>query len=173
MGTDKRFLKVGDEKIIERHVRTLHKHFPHVLISANDPEKLSHLGVDVILDENVGRGPLEGLASALTVSPTISNFVIAVDIPRVNIPLLQKMWGQSGHGIGVVPIYADGKLEPLHAFYDKACAPVFRDALNRGELAIHRALNSCSVYHYPMGDEIPFRNLNNPEDYTSYIQAAE
>lgn len=173
MGSDKRFLKLGDENIIERHVRILKKHFPHVLISANDPEALQHLGVDVIRDENLGRGPLEGLTSALTVSPTNCNFVVAVDIPKLDIQLMKRMWEENGHGTAIVPIYADGNQEPLFAFYDKSVVPIFRGALSAGELAIHKALQQCSVYHFPMNGEIAIRNLNEPQDYLSFLRSGE
>ncbi len=39
MGEDKRFLKVGNENLLERQVRILKQHFPEVIISANDPAK--------------------------------------------------------------------------------------------------------------------------------------
>jgi molybdopterin-guanine dinucleotide biosynthesis protein A len=173
MGRDKRFLKIGKESIIEKQVRILKHHFPHVLISANDPDSLAHLEVDVIRDENFDKGPLEGLASALTFSPTNSNFVIAVDIPQIDIQLVQKMWNQNGHSIAVVPTHADGRLEPLFAFYDKACVPIFRGALNGGDNSIQSALERCSVYHFPMKDESLIHNLNKLQDYESYLQSSE
>lgn len=173
MGVDKRFLKIGSENLLERHVRILKKHFPQVMISANDPAMLSKLGVPVIEDKNEGNGPLEGLASALASSQTHCNFVIAVDIPQIRIDLMQEMWNQIGHTTAVVPVYADGKLEPLFAFYDKSCVPVFRGALDRGEHAIHKVLNQCSVFHFPMTDELPIKNLNKPEDYENFLKQQE
>ncbi|MCF7807180.1 MAG: molybdenum cofactor guanylyltransferase [Candidatus Marinimicrobia bacterium] len=170
MGLDKRFLTIGSENLLERQVRIWKKHFPHVIISANDPSNLAALGVPVIQDKTEGSGPLEGLASALASSPTHGNFVIAVDIPEVRIDLIGKMWKQLDHTSAVVPRYEDGNQEPLHAFYDKSCVPVFRDAIEQGERAIHKVLIKCSVYHYPMIDEQPIRNLNDPADYAAFMR---
>jgi len=170
MGTDKRFLKVGDENLLERQVSILRKHFDRIIISANDPEKLAYLKLPVIRDENIGRGPLEGLTSVLAASRTEHNFVIAVDIPQIDINLVEKMSEHIQHSSAVIPVCVDGRIEPLFAFYNRACIPIFRAALNEGELAIHRALKRCPVYHFPMQGETPLGNLNRQEDYEKYIQ---
>jgi molybdopterin-guanine dinucleotide biosynthesis protein A len=129
MGEDKRFLKVKNENLLERQVRVLKKYFPKIIISANDPEKLEYLNLPVVKDENEGKGPLEGLTSVLSASTTEHNFVIAVDIPQFDIELVKKMQTHLPHSSAVIPVCVDGKQEPLFAFYDRACIPIFRDAL--------------------------------------------
>jgi molybdopterin-guanine dinucleotide biosynthesis protein A len=169
MGEDKRFLKVKNENLLERQVRVLKKYFPKIIISANDPEKLEYLNLPVVKDENEGKGPLEGLTSVLSASTTEHNFVIAVDIPQFDIELVKKMQTHLPHSSAVIPVCVDGKQEPLFAFYDRACIPIFREALNNDERAIHRALKRCPVYYYPMQGETPIKNLNHQEDYESFI----
>jgi len=170
MGEDKRFLKVHNENLLDRQVSILRKHFDRIIISANDPEKLAYLKLPVIRDENLGRGPLEGLTSVLGASRTEYNFVIAVDIPQIDMELVGKMSTHMQHASAVIPVCVDGRIEPLFAFYSRGCIPIFREALNGGELAIHRALKRCPVYHFPMQGETPLRNLNRQEDYKKYIK---
>ena len=173
MGEDKRFLRVGNENLLERQVRILKKHFHDIIISANDPEKLAYLNVPVVKDENVGRGPLEGLTSVLATSRTEYNFVIAVDIPSIDMALVEKMRSHLNLVSAVVPVCADGRQEPLFAFYSKNCIPIFRATIEAGELAIHRALEQCPVYHFPMVGETPLKNLNRHEDYDAFIKGIE
>ncbi len=170
MGEDKRFLKIGTENLIERQVKILKKHFHDVIISANDPDKLAYLGLPVIKDEQSGRGPLEGITSALKKSRTEFNFVVAVDIPTIDMKLVEKMRSHLDHVSAVIPTCVDGREEPLFAFYSKNCIPIFRSAMEEGELAIHRALKRCPIYHFPMKDETPLKNLNRQEDYTAFVK---
>lgn len=170
MGEDKRFLKVGSENLLDRQVRILKQYFEEIIISANDPEKLAYLNLPVVIDEHLGKGPLEGLTSVLAASNSEYNFVVAVDIPNIDMSLVEKMRGHLDHVSAVIPICADGRIEPLFAFYSKNCIPIFRDALNEGERAIHRALEKCPVYHFPMQGEIPLRNLNQQEDFQAFIE---
>lgn len=171
MGRDKRFLKIGSENLLEHHVRVLSKHFSAVMISANDSEKLKRFGLPIIRDEHPGRGPLEGLTSALAASETERNFVVAIDIPRIDLKLLQGMWKKVHQTSVVVPVTVDGNLEPLYAFYEKSCVPTFRRLIREGELAIYRALSQCSVFHYPLSGHVKLSNLNRPEDYASYLES--
>ncbi len=169
MGEDKRFLKVGNENLLERQVRILQQHFEEIIISANDPEKLAYLNVTVIKDTHPGKGPLEGLTTALAVSHTEFNFVIAVDIPTIDINLVERMRRHLDHVSAVIPVCIDGHEEPLFAFYSKNCIPIFRTVMQEGELAIHRALKRCPVYHFPMRGETPLKNLNNRSDYEAFV----
>lgn len=169
MGEDKRFLKVGGEKLLDRQVRILKKHFHDVIISANDPDKLAYLDLPVIRDEHSGRGPLEGLTSALRASRTEYNFVVAVDIPTIDMALVERMRQHLDHVSAVIPVFIDGRQEPLFAFYNKRCIPIFRAAMDEGEFAIHRALERCPVHFFPMKNERPLKNLNRAEDYQAFI----
>jgi molybdopterin-guanine dinucleotide biosynthesis protein A len=170
MGQDKRFLKVGGQNLLERQISLLKRHFQEIIISANDPEKLAYLNLPVIKDEHPGQGPLEGLTTVLAASHSEYNFVVAVDIPTIDMGLVERMRDHLDHVSAVIPVCIDGREEPLFAFYSKNCIPIFRAALAKGELAIHKALNSCPVYHFPMRLEEPLTNLNRPADYEEYLK---
>ena len=170
MGRDKRFLKIGDEKLLERLVRLLKEHFSAVIISANDPEKLAYLGVPIIKDQRGGSGPLDGLTSALSFSKTEHNFVMAVDIPSVDMELVADMRSHLNSVFAVIPMTAEGQQEPLFAFYSKHCIPLFKSSLEAGEKAIHQAVKGCPVYHYPLPRYMRLMNLNRIEDYQAFLK---
>ncbi len=81
MGQDKSMLTVNGEPVIKHIFQQLQPHFSQVLVSSDDVSKYSFLGVQVVPDEDTGKGPLMGIASALRVSAREVNFVIACDIP--------------------------------------------------------------------------------------------
>lgn len=170
MGQDKRFLRVGNEQLLDRQVRILKQHFNDIIISANDPEKLAYLNVPVVRDEHLGRGPLEGLTTVLGTSRTEFNFVVAVDIPTIDMRLVENMRSHLDHVSAVIPVSIDGSQEPLFGFYSQNCIPIFRSAMDEGEYAIHRALKKCPVYYYPMKDETPLLNLNRSDDYEAFLK---
>ena len=121
-------------------------------------------------DQKTGGGPLEGLTSVLAASRSEYNFVVAVDIPSIDMKLVEKMRSHLDNVSAVIPVCVDGHEEPLFGFYSKNCIPIFRSAIEAGELAIHKALKRCPVYHFPMKDETPIKNLNRQEDYSAYIR---
>ncbi|NQV29581.1 MAG: molybdenum cofactor guanylyltransferase [Candidatus Marinimicrobia bacterium] len=173
MGTDKRFLRVGNENLLERQIRVLGTRFPEIIISANDPEKLAYLNLPVIRDEQMGMGPLGGLTTALAASDSEYNFVLAADIPIIDMQLVEKMLTHLNNVSAVIPVSIDGHQEPLFAFYSKNCIPIFKQALKEGERAIHRALRKCPVYHFPMKNQTPIKNLNNPSDFDTFLKENE
>jgi molybdopterin-guanine dinucleotide biosynthesis protein A len=173
MGKDKRFLKIGNDKLIEKQVRFLKGYFDEVIVSANDPEQLDYLQVPIIPDAHSGRGPLEGLTTALSASHAEYSFVVAVDIPEIDMEMVEKMRAKLDHVSAVIPVNIEGEEEPLFAFYSKNCIPIFKSALARGERAIHRALQQCPVYHFPLGKLESLRNLNSESDYRDYLRSLE
>ena len=91
MGTDKSMLPVAGRPMVEHICQQLRGTFAKVVISANDAEKLAFLNLDVVADRIPGQGPLMGIASALEVSDSELNLVVACDIPEVDTALLGKM----------------------------------------------------------------------------------
>lgn len=103
MGRDKSMLPIKTEPMIKHIFEQLRPHFNQVLISADDASKYGFLGVEVVGDKVKGRGPLGGIASALAASANEINFVIACDIPQVDVELVRMMVRQSSSFDAVVP----------------------------------------------------------------------
>ena len=86
MGIDKCMLPIKTAQnaesrpIVEVICEQLRGCFDQILISANEVEKLSFLGFEIVPDKTSGQGPLMGIASALEASANELNFVVACDI---------------------------------------------------------------------------------------------
>ena len=91
MGTDKGVLSINGKTMLEHICEQLHGTFGQILISATDAEKYSFAGFEVIEDKMPGQGPLMGIASALEASANEINFVVACDIPHIEMGCVRKM----------------------------------------------------------------------------------
>jgi len=170
MGADKSLLSVDGQPIIERICERLAGRFDQILISANEPEKLAFLGLEVIPDRIPGQGPLMGIASALEVSSNDLNFVVACDIPRMHIALVEEMLAEadrSGADV-VVPMMGSEEYEPLFAVYRKSALEAINKVLASGGRRISDIFAQCRVKYVRLTDAEWLRNLNTPAEYEEF-----
>src|SRR3984885_1114552 len=64
---------------------------PSPVIVIGDPDRLGHLGFQVFPDELPGCGPASGIYTALRVTQTDWNLVVACDMPGVTTDLLREL----------------------------------------------------------------------------------
>ncbi len=171
MGEDKSLLFADNLPIIEKIVHQLKGHFREIIISANDIEKFRFLNLKVVPDLGKGNGPLMGIYSSLLQSSKEINFVVACDIPDLNMDYVRKLLRQAKCHEIVVPIWSDGKFEPLFAVYNKSIMDKVKKMLDNGQRKIGLLFESTDVKYFPLPDEVNwFKNLNTREDYTNYIK---
>lgn len=124
-------------------------------------------GARVLPDRRPGEGPLAGLETALEAASGAAVLLLACDLPAVDASLLARLarcgprFGAAGPEARVAA--AGGRLQPLCALYSGSCAPIVRDALDRGERAVHRMLRAVRVTPVEAGDRLV--NVNTPEDW--------
>ncbi|MEN6374380.1 MAG: molybdenum cofactor guanylyltransferase [Smithella sp.] len=171
MGRDKSLLSTNDIPLIEKIASQLEGHFPEIIISANDMEKYRFLRLPVVPDLEAGKGPLMGIYSALLRSKHEKNFVVACDIPDLDINYVKELiWEANDHQI-VIPVWSDGRLEPLFAVYKKSVVGNIKKLLDAGHRKIRLLFELADVKYLPLPDEGKwYRNLNTLEDYQNYIK---
>ncbi len=169
MGQDKSMLVVNGEPVIKHIFKQLHPHFSHILVSSDDVSKYSFLDVQVIPDEDRGKGPLMGIASALRNSANKVNFVIACDIPEVNIRFVRRMVRESKGFDAVVPQTGPSQYEPLFAVYKKNALAAIDKAIASGNYRIIDPLKYCKVNYINLADSGQLRNLNTMKDYQEFV----
>jgi len=170
MGADKSLLPVGGRAIIEGICEQLRGRFDQILLSANEREKLAFLGLEVVRDKVAEQGPLMGMASALEASSNELNFVVACDIPHINIGLVEEMLVravESGADI-VVPTTGDQRYEPLFAVYRKSALEAMKTVLSSGRRKIIDIYALCAVKYVEMGDAEWLINLNTRTEYEEF-----
>ena len=168
MGQDKSMLLIDGKPMIEHVCDQVRDKFEEILISANDPQKYAFLKAKVVQDKATGQGPLMGIESALSASANELNFVIACDMPEIELSLVRRMLKEAA-GYDAVVLRAGGQIEPLFAVYRKNLAATAASLLESGERRLRALFDHCRTKYVDIDDADRMRNLNRMEEYKDYI----
>ena len=115
-------------------------------------------------------GPLAGICGCLQkLAPSTHLLVLAVDLPAMTAPFLQRLIDSAGPKCGVVP-RIDGRFEPLAAIYPAEILPVAQRRLDNQRYRLQEfvadGIDAGLLRTLdPTPAELPlFRNLNRPDD---------
>jgi molybdopterin-guanine dinucleotide biosynthesis protein A len=169
MQWDKALLPAPEGTIIEHIIEQLEDHFEEVLVSVSSKKKFDFLDRTLIVDEKPGEGPMMGIKTALRYSRNKTCFVIACDIPDIDLGFLARLIHEAHKADIALPVSPDGRLEPLFAVYDKAVVPEMQRLLDRGVRSLLPLFESCSVQYVPMEKNSWFKNLNTRKDYENFL----
>jgi molybdopterin-guanine dinucleotide biosynthesis protein A len=170
MGSDKAFLRLGDETLLSQALKLAGAVAGEVRI-VGDTKKFAAFGRGVE-DVYRNRGPLGGIHAALSSSSTELNLVLAVDLPFVRPEFLEYLFLRArGSGAMVTVPRAGGGLQPLCAVYRRGFAEVAEQSLREGENKIDslfarvgtREIDEDELVREGFSAEM-FRNLNTPEE---------
>lgn len=169
-GADKRLARIDGETLLARGVRILDGLFARVAVSGNDlPEPLP-AGVPLLPDLVPGAGPLGGIHAALARSGEARVFVHACDLPFPCAELIRRLDAASSSADVALCESATG-LEPLHAFYRRACLGPIEELLAGGGRKVIDFHDRVTVARVRMADcaDIPgiaeaLLNVNRAED---------
>lgn len=119
MGEDKALMEVGAKTIIEIIIEKLKPFSNDIIISADDLEKYSEFGYQVVPDKFKNSGPLAGIYSSLLESNTEKNFIISCDLPLVSSAVIERLIKiETGKEI-ILPV-TNGKYHQLCGVYSKS-----------------------------------------------------
>ena len=169
MGTDKGMLSIKSRPIIERTCQRLAACFEQILISADQADKFAFLGFEVVPDKVPEQGPLMGIASALEASANEINFVIACDIPQIELGYVRRILFEATKGDAdiIVPVNSDGRYEPLFAVYRKSALEAINKVLSSGRRKISDVFALCRVKKVELGGA-RLVNLNTMTEYEEF-----
>jgi molybdopterin-guanine dinucleotide biosynthesis protein A len=165
MGRDKAFLPFKGKPLVQNVHDILAPHFDEILLSAGDPGKFAFLKARVVQDEEKSRGPLMAIYSAIGVSSSEINFVIACDIPEIHVPFMLKLLDHAAGYDAVIACTGEGKNEALFAVYRKSLRGVMKEILDEGKNKISFLFDRCRVKYIRMEDSGWYKNINTEEDY--------
>ena len=135
MGEDKAFMPLSGKPIIEILIDKLSLLFKDLIIITNSPQLYKKYGLKTYADILKDRGPLGGIHAGLTYSKNRYSFVVACDMPYVNLELVRFM-SATIEGYDLVVPEENGQFEPLCAFYSKNCIKTIEDQLHKNNLKI-------------------------------------
>ena len=170
MGANKAFLDFAGQTLLARALSTLTAVCGSVMI-VGDPATFSSFG-PVVADLFPGCGPLAGIHAALVNSSAELNLMLAVDMPFVDVELLNFLLAAAENADTVVTVPRTSKgFHPLCGVYRRDFASVAELALKAGNYKIDATFASVSVRIVEESElsvagfsERNFFNLNTPED---------
>jgi molybdopterin-guanine dinucleotide biosynthesis protein A len=172
LGQDKRFLILGGKSCLQRVLDVYKNLFEEIVIVADEKEPFQSLGIRVVEDMIPGRATLGGLYTGLHHAGSDRVFAAAVDMPSLSTEAIRIVLEQSGQADIVIPDL-NGKLQPMHAAYSKACLPYLKELIDASRLKVQElcAIPELSVHRIPQSvfkrvdpELRSFFNINTPED---------
>lgn len=188
MGAEKGLLEIGNAPLILRTAQLLEPLVQEVTIVGH-PECYSHLGLRAISDRTVKAGtensavhtPLVGIATALSVTVSPWNLILACDLPYLTREWVEWLLARSAASNAqiIMPCGSRG-LEPLAALYRWECAAPILGALERGIRKVTDALSQLQIEYVTEvewsaldPEHRVLKNMNSPEDYREAKQRLE
>jgi molybdopterin-guanine dinucleotide biosynthesis protein A len=171
MGSDKAFLRIGDETLLANAMKVAGVVAKEVRI-VGDTAKFAAFG-QVLEDVYRDRGPLGGIHGALSSSMTQLNLMLAVDLPFVIAKFLEYLLLRARESGAMVTLpRTDGGLQPLCGVYRRGFADVAERSLRDGKNKIDplfKRVETCVIAEDELlraGFSVEmFRNLNTPEEF--------
>jgi molybdopterin-guanine dinucleotide biosynthesis protein A len=172
MGQEKGLVELRGKPLIQYGIDLLSGFTDTILIGSSNPAYLP-FGLEMVPDEIMGKGPVAGLATLLKRSNTPWNLVLACDLPFLQPELILALLEAAGTNHAVIPV-SQGIAEPLAGLYHSDLAEYFQLEIAKGNLALHKILQSCKV-HYLETDELVlkypklFTNFNSLKEMDQYL----
>lgn len=177
MGSDKARLRLGGQSFVEKIASALAAITKTVsVVGAQDAG-----GTWAVVPDVHGQwGALGGLHAALAACDSEWAAIVACDLPFVTGELFIRLAGWRENFEAVVPVQADGRLQPLCALYRKrACLSRAEELIAAGERRPRLLLEEVRtrrIMPEELADlsaaELFFINVNTPSDYARAQAAA-
>lgn len=175
MRFNKEYIKIKDEFLIHKQVRVLKKIFNEVIVVSNNIEHYKGLDVIVVSDILNGSSPIIGLHAGLFHSTNQYNYVIACDMPYINIDYINFLKSKiNGHDAYVSEYH--NYIEPFNAIYSSDIIHTIEDFISNGNYGFQKMvqlLNTLYIHEkevskYQLKFDM-FKNINNESEmYNSY-----
>jgi len=181
MGENKATMVFAGEPLLRRVVGGLSTAVENTLVIGPEPLQPLVPDVRVVPDLVLGAGPLGGLYTALKITTAVRVFLVACDMPFIQPSLVRAMLVASANNeeAQAVILSDQGRVQPLHAVYTRACLPAVERALSFDDHSLRSLLSQLFVL--TMDAEIVRRedlrgisafNVNTPEDWRSALRLA-
>jgi len=170
MKENKAFIEIGSQPLLQRIVSDLRQEFAEVILSTNEPDLYRRINAKIVKDNIPYCGPLNGIHAGLSAAAHVHAFVVACDMPFMDVKLAALL-ADLAEGYDVVVPVVDGHYQPLYAVYSKACLPYIKENLK------HNIYRIAAFYDYVRVRRVEeaeiemisdkhkvFFNLNTPED---------
>ncbi len=157
-GINKAFIKINKNSILDNIFLRLRLVFDDIIIVTNNPDEyFEYKDTDTIISDIVKNiGPLGGIYSALQHTTYAAIFVVACDMPYLNVELIQNQIATFSIEKPDILVPRIGQnIEPLHAIYSKKIKKKLLDFINQK--------NNNKIRRFYENVDVKFFDLPNTE----------
>ena len=182
LGRNKALEPFQGEPLVHRVIGKMGRVASNIIVVANDVERVAELDlpdhVSPVIDEYPGKGSLGGIYTGLRASPTEWAVFCACDMPFPSPRLYRALISNRDANDAVVPL-VEGRPEPIHAAYSRACLEPIREKLDADRLKISGFFDDVRVCYFTEDrvreidpDLLSFFNINTRQDLEKANQIA-
>ena len=182
LGRNKALEPFRGEPLIRRVIRRMGGVAASVIVVANDRERVAELdlpdGATPVIDEYPGKGSLGGIYTGLRAADTEWAVFCACDMPFPSPALYRALLSNREANDAVVPV-VDGRPEPIHAAYSRACLEPINAKIAADQLKISGFFEDVRVRYFTEDrvrdidpDLLSFFNVNTQQDLEKANQIA-
>lgn len=178
MGFDKQFMEVNQDRLMDIVINKLKEEFEEIIIVTNKPEGYYKNQYIVTKDIIKGKGPLSGIHAGLKLSSSKYAFVVACDMPHINLDYIRYMKEFIGNKNidGCVTKYGE-LVEPFNGFYSKGIIEDIEKHLLNQRRSVNSLLKELNIKYVEESKAREFSpnwdmfiNLNTQEDLIGYLK---
>ena len=181
MGFDKQLLMEDDRRILETVIDILKQEFSDILIVTAKPQLYEGMGVRLCSDLYPGRGPLAGVHAALHHARSRYVYLLACDMPVVNLPFVRHMKQKLlESGMDICASRCNGRMEPFNTFYSRALLDEVAHRLETGNSSLFRFIHASRACVLEQEEAAcfdkelrMFTNINTRTEYEKYLGTTE
>ncbi len=168
MGRDKALLPYRGTTLLDHVARSVQEAAGSVAL-IGDPVRYSRFGYPVYRDEHPGCGPLGGIHTALSISATDWNLVVACDMPGISVKVLHALLERASEygGSCVIATGPRGEPEPLCAVYHRRCLPAVTRAIREKRFRMRDLVAEFEV-DAKLVDAAALANVNTPTEWDEF-----
>lgn len=180
MGFDKQFLEIFEKRLMKDIISTLDTEFDDIVIVTNKPEEYQDFPYRFTSDIYKDIGPLGGVHAGLCISKSKYAFIVACDMPRINMNYIRYMMNAMDDGKLGIATKLGEFVEPFSAFYSIDMIKNIEEFISDNQRSITRFLRKTNIdlveeleaREYSPDLDI-FLNLNTKEDLDNYVKYLE
>lgn len=173
MGRDKAALPYAGTTLAN-HIARLVQESAGTVAILGDPARYGSLGYPVHRDLIPGCGPIGGIYTALSLTSTDWNLIVACDMPLLSAETLGMLLARTpAPGTSLIAASGpDREPEPLCALYHRRCLPVVKRAIENKRFRMKDLQMELETEAVPVAS-LALANLNTPEEWREFSERSK
>jgi molybdopterin-guanine dinucleotide biosynthesis protein A len=168
MGRDKALLPYRGTTLLE-YIASILREAAGTATIIGDPDRYREVGYPVCPDQVPQCGPIGGIYTALRVTASDWNLVVACDMPLLSGPVLRRLIEHSFQSPSncIVGAGPGGEPQPLCAIYHRRCLPVLEQAIREKRFRMRELLTELNAEPVAL-DPSALANVNTPGEWLRF-----